>query len=138
MRPQGHGAAHSYLKTQVESSTPLERVAMLYTGAVAALTAAIEATAKRDLRARRTSMNRAMAIVAELQNTLDVARGGQIAADLDRLYTYVLTRMIEGVSKQDPAPLDEARSILGKLGEAWQQIACAPAAAPAAPPGPAR
>ena len=27
MSPQAYGAAHTYLKTQVESSTPLERVA---------------------------------------------------------------------------------------------------------------
>ena len=135
MPPHGYGAAQSYLKTQVESSTPVERVALLYTSAVAALTAALDAIAKHDLRARRTAMNRAFAIVAELQSTLDLDRGGAVAIELDRLYTYVLTRMIEGVSKQDPAPIEQARSILGTLADAWQQISRPPAAAPAAPPG---
>ena len=124
MRPAA-GGAQSYLKTQVEAGTPLERVAMLYRAAVQATGAAREAMARRDLPARRAAMNRAMAIVAELQNTLDVDRGGQIAAELDRLYTYVLSRLLAAVSEQDPAPLDDARAILGTLADAWQQIASA-------------
>ena len=127
MRPAA-GGAQSYLKTQVEASTPLERVAMLYRAAVQATGAARDAMARRDLPARRAAMNRAMAIVAELQNTLDVERGGQIAAELDRLYTYVLSRLLAAVTEQDPAPLDDARAILGTLADAWQQIASAPPA----------
>ena len=70
---QAYGGAQSYLKTQVESSTPLERVALLYAGALQAMAAASEAMAKRDLPARRTAMNRAMGILAELQKPDQIA-----------------------------------------------------------------
>jgi flagellar protein FliS len=123
MHQRANTGAQSYLKTQVESSTPLEHVAMLYAAALQSMTAASEATAKGDLRARRTAMNRTMAILSTLQNTLDLERGGDIAQELDRLYAYVMSRLLEAVARKDAAPIDEARSIVATLADAWQQVA---------------
>jgi flagellar protein FliS len=125
MYPPRTGAAHTYLKTQVESSTPIERIAMLYAAGVQAMTTAADAMRRQDIPARRTAMNRAMGVIAELQNTLDFERGGPIADELDRLYSYILTRLLDALTEQDAAPIDEARSLLRTLADAWQQLASA-------------
>ena len=74
-----------------------------------------------------------MAIIAELQNTLDLERGGAIAAELDGIYTYMLSRLLDAIVQQDAQPIDEVRRMLETLRDAWQQIAAQPP-----PPAPGR
>ena len=130
---QTSAPANAYLRTQVQSSTPLERVVMLYDAAIRALDGAREAMTKQDLLARRAAISRLIAIVTELQNTLDLERGGKIAGDLDRLYDYVLTRILDAQTTQQPQGLDEARRVLEPLRDAWQAIAASTAPAAATP-----
>jgi flagellar protein FliS len=120
---------NAYLRTQVQSSTPLERVVMLYDAAIRALDGARESMTQHDLLARRAAISKLLAIVTELQNTLDLDRGGKIAQDLDRLYDFVLTRILDALTSQQPAGLDDARRVLVPLRDAWQAIAASPAAA---------
>jgi flagellar protein FliS len=124
--PAARATSH-YLRAQVETSTPLERVAMLYDAALRALDAARDATVRADRIARRDAVSRLMAIVSELQNTLDMERGGDIARELDRLYDFVMERIMEAVTQQQAAPLEDARRVLVPLADAWRRIAAAPA-----------
>ena len=115
--------ARSYVQTQTTAATPLELVVMLYDAGVRHADAAHGAMVAGDIPARRTAMNKLMAIVAELQNTLDLSRGGQVARDLDDLYTYMTSRLITAVSEQDARPIDEVRRLLVTLQEGWREIA---------------
>lgn len=114
--------ARSYVQTQTTAATPLELVVMLYDAGVRNADAAYEAMVAGDIRVRRTAMNKLMAIVAELQNTLDLSRGGQLARDLDDLYTYMTSRLVTAVSEQDARPIDEVRRLLATLQEGWREI----------------
>jgi flagellar protein FliS len=120
------GAASHYLGTQVGSSTPLERVVLLYDGASREVTAAREATVARNLVARGKAISRAMAIIDELQRVLDMERGGDLARDLDRLYSWMNERLIDAISTRDVTPLDELRRLLETLSDAWRSISTAP------------
>ena len=82
-----------------------------------------------DVRARAVALSRAMAIVSELQSTLDMNAGGAIAVELDRLYGYVRDRMLDASFRQDVGPLDEAVKVLLTLREGWSQISATPARA---------
>jgi flagellar protein FliS len=115
--------AHAYRQTQVQSRTPLELVVMLYDGAIRFIGTARGAIERRDIPARRDALQRALAIVAELQNTLNLEAGGEIAASLDRLYTYVTDRLITAAAQNSVAPLDEARKVLETLRDGWSTIA---------------
>ena len=63
-----------------------------------------------------------MAIVAELQNTLNIREGGAIATELDRLYTYINSRLVAVNATGDASALDEATKLLLTLRDAWAQI----------------
>jgi flagellar protein FliS len=54
--------------------------------------------------------------------------GGAIAEELDRLYAWVRSRLLDAVIRQDARPIDEARRVLQTLREAWQTIASGPPA----------
>jgi flagellar protein FliS len=120
--------ADQYLRTQVRSSAPLELVVLLYDAALRATATARDAMVKQDIRTRKTALSKAMAIINELQSVLDLDRGGTIAEDLDRLYTWINSRLLDAVVKQDAEPIDEVRRVLETLRSAWHTIATAPAA----------
>lgn len=117
----GRAASH-YVQTQVKSSSPLELVVMLYDGALRSTAAAADAFARRDIPARRAAMSKSMDFVSELQSTLDMDKGGDIALELDRLYTWMTDRMVDATVRQDPAPIHEVRKVLTTLRDAWHQV----------------
>ena len=78
--------AEAYRQTEARSRSPLELVVMLYEGALRFIGEAREADGTQQLARRATAISKTLAIIGELQSTLDVANGGQVAADLDRLY----------------------------------------------------
>src|SRR5262245_56495791 len=101
-------AAQAYRRVESESRSPLELVVMLYDGALRFLGEAADAAARGDLRARSHAVSRVLAIVAELQNTLDLEKGGAVADQLDDLYTYITSRLIDVALKKDVTAIDEA------------------------------
>jgi len=115
--------AEAYRRVEAESRSPMELVVMLYDGALRFLAAAREAHGRRDLIARGNALSRALAIIAELQSTLNLKEGGAIAAELDRLYSYITWRLMDVNVKQDGTALDEAHKLLSTLSDAWAQTA---------------
>lgn len=117
----------TYRQTQVQSRTPLELVVMLYDGALKFLNVTRQAIEQRDVAARRDATSRALAIISELQSTLNMSEGGEIAERLDALYTFITGRIIQAAQDNSVAPLDEAIRVLETLRESWLSIANSPA-----------
>jgi len=100
---------------------------MLYDGAIRFIGEARAAIARNDVRARTEATRRALDIVAELQNTLNIEQGGDIARELDRLYAYMSSKLLE-VTRGDAAAAEEIHKLLCTLRDGFSQ-----AASPAAP-----
>ena len=120
--PSTRGAA-TYQQTAVQCGTPLELVVKLYDAAIKNVVKARDGLKSGDLVAKKDGMSNAMAIVAELRSSLDMARGGEIAVSLDRLYAYVSERLVDANVNKDPRGFDEVYRLLLPLRDAWQQIA---------------
>lgn len=123
MREFAQRAASAYRQTEVQSRTPLELVVMLYDGALRFIAQARDAIERKDIRARREAISRALAIMSELQSTLDMDKGGIISEKLDSLYVYINGRLIDASSKQDTRPIDEAARLLTGLRDSWAEAA---------------
>jgi flagellar protein FliS len=113
---------HTYRQTEVQSRTPLELVVMLYDGALRFTAEARDGIVRRDIRARQQGLSRALTIVSELQSTLDMDSGGDVATELDKLYGFVRDRLMDAQLQHDIKPLDEARRVLTTLREGWLTI----------------
>lgn len=120
----------TYQQTQVQSRTPLELVVMMYDGALKFLQQTRDAIERGDIRARHDASTRALTIVSELQSTLNLERGGDIARQLDELYVYVNGRILQASADNAVAPVDDAARVLQTLRESWVTIASAPAVEP--------
>ena len=122
---------NTYRQTQVQSRTPLELVVMLYDGALVSLSSARAAIERRDIASRRDAIGRALAIISELQSTLNMEQGGEVAAQLDDLYEFASRRLLDATIKNEVTPVDEVTRVFTTLRDAWQTIAAAPVAAAA-------
>jgi flagellar protein FliS len=123
MYAQHTRGATAYRKTGVQSSSPLELVVLLYDGALRHLVAARDALHRNDLVARREAVSKTLAIVTELQSTLNLEEGGAVAASLDGLYTYMMGQLVDTRARKDTATIDEVERLLRSLRDAWAQIA---------------
>jgi flagellar protein FliS len=119
--------AEAYYQTHVQSRSPLELVVMLYDGALRFLDQAAEAMDKGDMVAKAAAMSRSFAILAELQNTLNLSEGGELARQLDALYGYMNDRLVDANTQRSSGPIRDVIRLLQPLRDAWSQAA-APAA----------
>ena len=119
-------AAAAYQEVQVTSRSPLELVVMLYDGALVALEQARAALDVGDLVAKRDAMSRSFAILAQLQGSLDLESGGEVAARLDALYAYLSARLTAANLQCDAAPVAEAIHLLSVVRQGWVAIAAPP------------
>ena len=117
-----HNRPNIYQEIAVQTSSPTKLVVMLYEGAIRFLRQSITAIQSKDLDQKRHSVDRAVAVIQHLQGTLDMDRGGEVAAELDRLYTYINSRIVEGSSKLQIAPLEEAIKLLTVLLSGWEEV----------------
>ena len=81
-----------------------------------------QAADRNDIAGRTRAVARALAIVTELQNTLRLEDGGDVARELDRLYTYMTTRLVDSNLKKDRKALDEVHRLLSTVREGWAQV----------------
>lgn len=108
--PRQRAVAWSYRKQQVEGAGPLQGILLVYDAAVGACV--------------RQDLARVLEALSFLRGTLDFAKGGEIATQLQSLYLYC-----EGQVRQ--CQFSECEHILRELREAWVQSAATPAASAA-------
>ena len=109
-----------YRQTQTHTAAPGELVLMLYRGAIRFLGAAIEAIEAQNVAEAHDKIVRAQDIVANLLETLDVERGGDVARNLSALYDFMLRRLIEANVRKDATAAREVQTLLRELLPAWE------------------
>jgi flagellar protein FliS len=115
--------AEAYRRMAVETRSPMELVVMLYDGALRFLDDARGAVTRQDVPARAEAISRTLAILTELQGTLNIQQGGEIADRLDGLYAFSISRLLDVTTKQDVAAIDDVVKVLRPLRDSWAQLA---------------
>ncbi len=112
-----------YKEISINTASPAKLVVMLYEGAIRFLRKAETDIRNKDFAQKSQSVDRTVAIIQHLQGTLDVDKGGKVAVDLDRLYTYITSRIFEGSAKLDLKAFEEAIQLLTTLLSGWEELA---------------
>jgi flagellar protein FliS len=113
--------ASPYQEHAVSTAEPVKLVEMLYEGAVRFILRGKQSIEEQDAEAAHNNILRAFAIVAELRATLNLAEGGEIAANLERCYEYVLYLLQEANINKQQQQLDDALRVIQPLLDAWRQ-----------------
>jgi flagellar secretion chaperone FliS len=120
---QGMQRALSAYGHAAETLAPLNQIVLLYDGAIRRIREARQAIELQGVNDRYTAIEKASAIIDALHAALDHERGGEIAAQLDQIYTYVSFRLQRVNLDDDPGICDELVARLGELRGSWAQIA---------------
>lgn len=119
----GVNGTDRYLETAVETASPARLIVMLYDGAIRFINEANYAMRQRDYETQNYKLQRAQKILAELISSLDFEKGGEIAENLFRLYTYMYNQLVEANIQDAPERLEHVVVLLSELREAWDTIA---------------
>ncbi|MEZ4598764.1 MAG: flagellar export chaperone FliS [Syntrophotaleaceae bacterium] len=112
---------NSYQQNQISTASREQILIMLYDGAIRFTRQAIHAIGEGNISGKVTGIQKAMAIVMEFRNTLDHQIGGEIAANLDALYDYMIRNMLEANLTNEAKPLEVVEGLLCDLRETWTQ-----------------
>lgn len=116
-------AVRHYQTQQIMTASPAMLVFMLFEKAIGCLKEAIKAIESNEIEARWRANGRAMEIIAHLQNTLDMEKGGEVAANLDRLYSYMLNRLPKIDIRNDVTAAQEVIGLLEPMRDSWRELA---------------
>ncbi len=112
----------SYKKSQVETVDQLSLILMLYNRAILLLGKAREEILEKKHEEKHDSLTKACNIVFELMQSLDQDKGGEIAASLSRLYSFVVREILDADANLNIKALDTAKTILSELRTSWEGI----------------
>ncbi len=117
-----NSALRAYQKTQITTTSPGNLVVMLYDGAINFLEQSKGKIAEKDYAAKGMLISKALDIISELDCSLNVERGGDLARNLHGLYVYCSNRLLKANMDMDVAIIDEVITILSELRSAFHQI----------------
>jgi flagellar protein FliS len=119
-------AKEAYQKSLFFTASPAKLVLMCYEGAIGNLKTARDAYAEKDYKSKAKALQKALDILYELNASLNLQRGGVIAANLRALYNYMIRSLLEGDLKKDLTAFDRAVAMLEDLASSWREIATKP------------
>ncbi|MCB2184821.1 MAG: flagellar export chaperone FliS [Deltaproteobacteria bacterium] len=119
---------NQYRKTQVATVDRGRLIVLLYEGAISFLNKAKAAVDEKDIPTASGLINRALDIIDELNASLNMDQGGDIAANLRRLYLFMVDQLVKAKIKGEKEPIDEVIRMLTTLNDAWRQAVATPEA----------
>ena len=125
MSHAGKLAAYSSAQAHggVAAADPHRLIVMLLDGALERIVTARGCMQRNETSEKARLINRAVSIIGELRNSLDLSKGGQIAANLAELYDYMCRRLLLATSENKAEMLDEVSTLLHEIRSAWLAIA---------------
>ncbi|HSX70235.1 MAG TPA: flagellar export chaperone FliS [Pseudomonas sp.] len=109
--------------SQVSDASPHRLIQMLMEGGLTRIAQARGALTRGQLSLKGELIGKSIAIVGGLRESLNFQQGGDVAANLDRLYEYMISRLVEANVKNEEAPLLEVADLLRNVKEGWDAIA---------------
>ena len=116
----------SYRRIATQTAPPGQLILMLFDGALLSLDRALLGFDCQDIGQRNAAIHnnlrRAVDIIRELNCSLDLEAGGQLATTLRNLYSYFERRLLESNLKKSRQGIDEVLPMLQQLRDAWFQM----------------
>ena len=110
------------VQSNVETATPHKLIEMLMDGALSKLHLARGLMEQKQIAAKGEQISWALAIIDGLKAALDLTAGGEVAANLDALYNYLMRRLVVANLDNDVAVLDEVARLLNEIRLGWNGI----------------
>lgn len=113
----------AYKENAVLTAPPGRLVVLLYEGAIQFLRKAIIALDDKDYTAKNHFIGKACDIIQELDITLDMEKGGEIARNLRSLYQFMQRHLAQANVSKDPQKVQHVIDLLNDLLSGWRAAA---------------
>ena len=110
------------LDSQKTVASPYKIVQMLLAGALERLAKARVAIEQEKFPERGELLSATLMIVAELRMALDHEAGGEISANLDNLYEFMMGEIVQANIHDDVEKLATVSRLLREIKEGWDAI----------------
>ena len=111
------------VETSLTDASPYEVIRLLMEGALERIVRAKGALGRGDIVLKAKLLPQAVRIIESLSVHLDKERGGELADNLEALYSYMIRRLVEANAFNNAAALDEVMGLLGEIKAGWDAIA---------------
>jgi flagellar secretion chaperone FliS len=116
----------SYRRVATQTATPGQLVLMLYDGALKFMEKALSGFEHQDPKLFNQTINnnilRAQAIIHEMNASLNMQAGGEVASNFRRLYNYFYRRLTQANRTKQKAPIQEVISHVRRLRHSWAEM----------------
>ena len=106
----------------MRGASPVRLVITLYEQLIEDLRRAVIAQETGALERRTNEVNHAFQVIAHLQATLDLERGGEVARNLANFYTSLRVKLTEALARQSAPLIEEQIGQLVMVHEAWVEV----------------
>lgn len=106
----------------IEDASPVQLTQLLFDGALARLTTAKGHMQRKEIAKKGEILGKAIALINELQHSLNQEAGGDLAERLDNLYDYMLRQLTIANRDNNPDIIDEVHHLLSQITDAWRQL----------------
>ena len=111
------------LETGVVAASPHQLITMLFDGALAAILKAKTHMEQQQVAEKGEALSKAIMIIdSGLRAGLNLEQGGELASQLDALYSYMVTRLMEANLQNNILTLREVYQLLTDLKSSWVSI----------------
>lgn len=120
---------NAYVKTGINTASQGKLVVLLYEGAVKQLSQAISCfepdnTMKAgNIESFGKAVSKARSIITELQVSLDMEKGGDIAKNLMSLYIFFNEELVSASIQRDKGKIESVNTMMKDLLDGWRRIA---------------
>jgi|ERR1043166_712055 flagellar protein FliS len=120
--PYSH-AAGAYREREVLSASPPRLVVIVYDHVLTSLARAQQAQRAGKEEARLAALSTAREGIMELVVTIDAEKGGEIARQLQSLYTFFLTSLLDVGVRRDSRLLERVIGMITELRDSFATVA---------------
>ena len=110
------------LDAQTARASPVELVLLLTDGLLDELARARAHIVGKRYEEKAKSIDKCIEIVNGLSSSLDFEHGGEVVANLARLYEFCAHHLHGAGIKMEPAMVDEVVQVLATIRQGWQGV----------------
>lgn len=114
--------AASYIQEHCEEISSHQVISLLMDGALERANQFIDAADRDHKQDQSVLLNKLVAIINGLKNSLDMQAGGEIAQNLDSLYTYMLECITGAGSDEIKPAVQEVANLLAEIKAGWDSM----------------
>ena len=117
---ESYGAGNT--ATQAVVANKVELIQMLFDGLIESLMSAKGHIEHSAIVEKGKSLARANRILFGLQGALDFEKGGDLANNLNELYSYITRRLLHINLHNDLQALAEVHGLMNEIRQAWRDV----------------